>query len=124
MESESLKLAREYLGKMVTVTMDRPMGTKHPKHNFIYEVNYGYVENTKAPDGEELDAYFLGVEEPLETAEGVCVAVIHRQDNDDDKLIVVPNGTNLTDEEIMVLVHFQEQWFKSEVVREWFQHRP
>ncbi len=36
--SISLKLARKQLGKVVEVTMDRPLGTTHPKHGFVYEV--------------------------------------------------------------------------------------
>ena len=62
--------SKDYLGKIVNVTMDRPLGSKHPKHGFIYPVNYGYIPNTISGDGEELDAYVLGVHEPLETFEG------------------------------------------------------
>lgn len=98
--------------------MDRPLGTHHPKHGFLYEANYGYVEDTKAPDGEELDAYYLGVNAPLEKAEGICIAIAHRKDNDDDKLIVVPKGVSMTNDEVMNAVRFQEQWFDTEIVRE------
>ena len=118
MESKSLGLARELLGKEVEVTFDRPLGSRHPKHNFVYEVNYGFIEGVKAPDGEDLDAYYLGVSHPLEKAKGVCIAIVHRKNNDDDKLVVVPDGMSLTDSEIMDSVHFQEQWFESEVIRE------
>jgi len=51
--------AKDFLGKEVKVIMDRPLGSKHPKHGFEYEANYGYVPNTISPDGEELDAYYL-----------------------------------------------------------------
>lgn len=112
----SLKLACTFLGKEVTVTMDRPLGSKHPKHGFVYEVNYGFIEDTQAPDGEELDAYYLGVNEPLERALGVCIAIAHRKDNDDDKLIVVPLGTEMSPDEIMQAIHFQEQWFDTEIL--------
>jgi inorganic pyrophosphatase len=115
--SKSLEIAKTYLGKKVEVTMDRPLGSKHPKHNFTYECNYGFIEGVKAPDGEDLDAYLLGVDEPLDKAEGVCVAIAHRRDNDDDKLIVVPEGVVLTDDEIMKTIHFQEQWFDTVLVR-------
>jgi len=115
--SKSLELARKHLGEVVEVTMDRPLGTLHPKHGFEYKANYGYLEGIKAPDGEDLDAYYLGVDEPLQKATGVCIAIVHRKDNDDDKLVVVPEGTEFTDEEIMEQVQFQEQWFDSEVVR-------
>ena len=115
--SVSLELAKEQLGKTVQVTMDRPLGTTHPKHGFVYDVNYGYIAGIKAPDGEDLDAYFLGVDTPLQTGEGVCIAIAHRRDNDDDKLIVVPEGVAMTDEEILSAIHFQEQWFDTVIVR-------
>jgi inorganic pyrophosphatase len=59
--SHSLSLAEQYLGKEVSIIIDRPLGSKHPKHGFLYEVNYGYVPGTRSADGEELDAYYLGV---------------------------------------------------------------
>lgn len=90
--SQSLSLARQYHGKEVGVIMDRPYGSKHPQHGFIYEANYGFIEGVIAPDGENLDAYFLGVREPLQKAKGICIAIAHRKDNDDDKLIVIPKG--------------------------------
>lgn len=97
--------------------MDRPLGSKHPKHGFEYKANYGYIPNTKSPDGEELDAYFLGTNKPLKKAKGNCIAIIHRTDDDDDKLVIVPNGVQLTDEEINKLTKFQEQWFKHVIIR-------
>lgn len=115
--SISLELAKEQLGKVVQVTMDRPLGSTHPKHGFVYEVNYGYIAGIKAPDGEDLDAYFLGVDAPIQTGEGVCIAIAHRRDNDDDKLIVVPEGVTMSDEEILSAIHFQEQWFDTVIVR-------
>jgi inorganic pyrophosphatase len=117
MDSETLKLGRALLGKEVEVTMDRPMGSRHPKHDFVYEANYGYIAGIKAPDGEDLDAYYLGVKEPLAKAKGTCIAIVHRKNNDDDKLIVVPNGMQFTDTEIMEQVFFQEKWFESVIVR-------
>lgn len=115
--SVSLELAKEQLGKTVQVTMDRPLGSTHPKHGFVYDVNYGYIAGIKAPDGEDLDAYFLGVDTPIQTGEGVCIAIAHRRDNDDDKLIVVPEGVTMSDEEILSTIHFQEQWFDTVIVR-------
>lgn len=63
--SLSLQLAKNYLNKEVKVVIDRTLGSKHPKHGFVYEVNYGYIEEVIAPDGEELDVYLLGVSEPV-----------------------------------------------------------
>lgn len=105
-----------FLGRRVTVRVDRPLGSKHPKHGFLYEANYGYVPGTTSADGEELDAYVLGVSEPIETFEGDCIAVIQRFEEDDDKLVVVPFGTRLSEEEISSMTHFQERYFSSRIV--------
>lgn len=116
--SRSLLLAEQYLGKGVSIIIDRPLGSKHPKHDFVYEINYGYVPGTQFTDGEELDAYYLGVSRPLHTAEGRCIAIIHRLNDDGDKLVVVPKTQiNLTDSEIAEAVNFREQWFDYEILR-------
>lgn len=108
---------KDYIGKEVEVVMDRPLGSKHPKHGFVYEVNYGYIPGVIAPDGDELDAYVLGVDKPLERFTGDVIAIVHRLDDDDDKLVVVPSGTDISDEEILKQINFQEQYFKPKIVR-------
>ena len=113
----TLELARSYLGQRVSVQIDRPLGSVHPTHGFRYAVNYGFVPGTIASDGEELDAYVLGVREPLPAFTGRCIAVVHRLDDDDDKLVVVPDGVTLTDDEIRSQVAFQEQFFRTQIIR-------
>ena len=115
--SKSLTLAKKYLNKKVSVTIDRPYETKHPKWGFEYKVNYGFLKGVKAPDGEDLDAYVLGLTKPLKTFEGQCIAIVHRLENDDDKLVVVPNDKTFTDDEIETQVEFQEKWFKHKILR-------
>ena len=107
----------DFLGKIVTVKMDRQLGTKHPKHGFVYEVNYGFIPGTVSGDGEELDAYVLGEHKPLEEFEGRVVAVIHRTNDDDDKLVVMADGRDYSNEQIEALVEFQEQFFKHIILR-------
>lgn len=109
--------AKNYLGKKVELVIDRPKGSKHPKHGFTYEVNYGYVPGTKSADGAELDGYYLGEEKPVDMAEGLCVAVIVRKEDDDPKLVVVKEGEELTDEDIREKVKFQEKFFEFEIIR-------
>lgn len=110
--------ARNYLGKTVDVTIDRPLHSAHPKHGWPYLLNYGFVPGTLSPDGEELDAYVIGIGEPISSFTGICIAVIHRTNDDDDKLIVVPEDKQqLTDSEIRAATHFQEQFFESDIVR-------
>lgn len=107
--------AKKYLGKIVTIKIDRPMGSKHPKHGFIYPVNYGFVPGTISGDGEELDAYLLVVFQPVDDFMGKCIAVIHRLNDDDDKLVVVPEGCYYDEAQIRALTEFQERFFSSEI---------
>ena len=107
----------KYLNKTITVKIDRPLGSKHPDWDLIYEVNYGYLPNTISGDGEELDCYVLGVNKPLDNFTGKCIAIIHRINDNDDKLIMVPEGINFTDEEIRTLTNFQEKYFESIIIR-------
>lgn len=108
---------KKYIGKVLEIEIDRELGSKHPKHGFIYPVNYGYVPSTISGDGEELDCYLLGVFEPVKTFKGKCIAIIHRTNDDDDKLIIVPENKEYSDDAINALVEFQEQYFKHVIVR-------
>ena len=109
--------SQSYLGQMVSITIDRPLGSRHPQYQFIYPLNYGFVPNTRSGDGEELDAYVLGVFEPLAVFIGRCIAVIHRLNDNDDKLVLVPPGKNYTDRQIQALTEFQERFFDSSILR-------
>lgn len=113
-----MSTANNFLGKIVKIKVDRPLGSKHPKHSFIYPINYGYVPNTVSGDGEELDAYILGTFEPLDEFIGKCIAIIHRINDDDDKLIVVPADKTYSNKEIIALTEFQERFFTSIIIRE------
>jgi len=113
----STELARPYLGQRLTIGIGRPLGSMHPWWGFEYPVNYGYVPGVLAPDGDELDAYVLGVDEPLTEFTGRCIAIVHRRDDDDDKLVLAPDGVNFSDEEILSQIHFQEQFFDAVLLR-------
>ncbi len=105
------------LGKKVKVTVDRPLGTFHPEHkDLYYPVNYGYVDGIIAPDGEEQDAYILGVDVPVKEFEGIVIAIIHRNNDVEEKWVVAPEGITFTKQEIESAVHFQEQYFETEII--------
>jgi inorganic pyrophosphatase len=104
------------LGKAVTVTVDRPLGTYHPKHkDLYYPINYGYIEGIIAADGEEQDAYILGVDEPVEQFIGKVIAIIHRFNDVEEKWVVAPEEKTFSKEEVWEQVKFQEQYFESEI---------
>ena len=108
---------KKYLNTIVNVIIDRPLGSNHPKSKFKYPINYGYIPNTISGDGEEIDAYVLGINKPLKEFTGKVIAIIHRTNDNDDKLLVVQTEENFTDEEIINLTKFQEQFFNISIYR-------
>lgn len=108
-------MTEQILGKTVTVTVDRPIGSVHPKHKDIfYPVNYGYVKGVIAGDGEEQDAYILGIDKAVTEYTGKIIAIINRQDDIEDKWVVVPYEMIIYEPDIRAAVHFQEQYFQSD----------
>ena len=104
------------IGDIVKVIIDRPLGTFHPKHKDIYySVNYGFIPGVIAPDGEEQDAYILGVNQPVKEFVGKVIAIIHRFDDVEEKWVVAPENSSYTKDEIMKQVAFQEQYFRTEI---------
>lgn len=102
----------DIMGKPVNCRIDRPLGSTHPKFpEIIYPVNYGYVEGVIAGDGSEQDIYLLGIDEPVEEYSGHVVAVYHRLNDNEDKWIVIPSGYEITEEEILRQISFQERFF-------------
>ena len=108
---------KNYIGKILMVKIDRELGSKHPKHGFIYSVNYGYIPDTISGDGEELDCYVLGIFEPVKEFRGKCIAIVHRTNDNDDKLIVVPEDVEYSNDAINALVEFQERFFEHIIIR-------
>ena len=109
-------LVNSFLGKTVTISIDRPIGSVHPKHDdIIYPVNYGYMPNVIGGDGEELDVYLLGVDTPVKKYTARIIGIVHRRNDVEDKLVAAPEGMGFTVEEIAEAVRFQEQYYDSEI---------
>ena len=105
------------IGDIVTVAVDRPIGSCHPQHkDMMYPVNYGYVKGVIAPDGEEQDAYILGVDKAVKEFTGKIIAVVHRLDDVEDKWVVCPEDLTFSKKEIYEQIRFTEQYFQSEIV--------
>ena len=101
------------IGETVTAIVDRPLGSAHPQYpDLIYPVNYGYIPGILAGDGEEQDAYILGVEEPVKLFTGTVIAVIRRRDDTEDKWVLAPKGSSFSEEEILAATAFQERYFR------------
>ena len=106
-----------YLGNTATICIDRPIGYVHvkEKYSLIYRINYGYIPETLGGDGEELDVYLLGVDQPVEAYTARIIAIVHRENDIEDKLVAAPVGMTFSAEEIYEAVCFQEQYYASRV---------
>ena len=105
------------IGDIVKVVVDRPLGSYHPEHkDMYYPINYGYIEGIIAPDGEEQDAYIIGVDEPVKEFIGRIIAIIHRNNDVEEKWVVAPQNLLFTKEQIWEKVFFTEQYFDSEII--------
>ena len=105
---------KDYMGKTVHIVVDRPMGYRHG--DIVYPVNYGYIPGLIAGDGEEQDAYILGISEPIAEFDGQVIAAVCRRDDCEDKLVVAPMGTVMHQGQISEAVHFQERYFDSKII--------
>ena len=106
-------LIEAWMGKPVRVAVDRPIGYRH--WDMVYPINYGYIPGVMAGDGEEQDAYILGVHEPVDVFDGVVVGAIRRKNDAEDKLVVAPPGMRFHQGQIAQAVAFQEQYFVSTI---------
>lgn len=109
-------LVYSYREKMVDVVIDRPIGSVHPKYeDMIYPLNYGFIPNVFGGDDEELDVYLMGVNVPVKEYKAKVIAIVHRHNDVEDKLVAAPEGISFTKMEIEDAVRFQEQYFESEI---------
>jgi len=108
------------LRQKALIKIDRPIGFVHKTIGspIRYPVNYGFIPGTVGGDGEEIDVYLLGVSEPVTEYTGQIIAMIHREDDEEDKLVAVPEGMHLTEDAIGKAVYFQEQYFKTQIKTE------
>ncbi len=117
MENERKELVQSFLGKTVNIKIDRPIGYVHQKNGYAltYPVNYGYFPDVIGGDGEELDVYLLGISVPVDEYTAEVIGIVHRHNDVEDKLLAVPHGMDFTKEEIEKAVHFQEQYYDTEI---------
>lgn len=115
--SERKAQVRSYLGKTVGIRIDRPIGYVHKKEKYTltYKINYGYIPNVLGGDGEELDVYLLGVDVPVDEYECRIIAIVHRENDVEDKLVAAPEGMEFSAEDIRAAVNFQEQYYRSHI---------
>lgn len=106
---------KSYLGKEIDIEIDRPIGFIHKKEKYSleYKINYGFIPGVLGGDGEELDVYLLGVSEVVKKYHCKVIAIAHRENDVEDKLIAAPIGMKFTKKQVTKAVEFQEQYYKT-----------
>lgn len=111
------KEQKKWIGKRVQIIIDRPIGSRHPVFpETEYKLNYGYVPNTVADDGDPIDAYILGIEKSINNFDGIVIALVEREDDNEFKLIVAQSD-QYSENDIKKQIYFQEKYFKSKIVK-------
>ena len=115
--SERHAQVESYLGKIVNIEIDRPIGYVHHKgeKTLVYPINYGYIPNVLGGDGEELDVFLVGVDTAVESFTGRIIGIVYRADDVEDKLVMSPEGMTFSAQEIAQAVHFQEKYYHTTI---------
>lgn len=95
------------------IVIDRPKGTAHPKFpDFIYKVDYGYIENTSSMDGAGIDVW-VGTRENKSIDAIMCVVDIMKKDSEIKILI----GCTEEEKEIIYKTHNETQYMKGILIK-------
>ena len=95
------------------IVIDRPKGTSHPKFpDFIYKVDYGYLENTSSMDGAGIDVW-VGTRDDKIIDAIMCIVDLMKKDSEIKILI----GCTEEEKEIIYNTHNETQYMKGVLIR-------
>ena len=95
------------------IVIDRPKGTTHPRFpDFIYRVDYGYLENTSSMDGGGIDVW-VGTDERMQVDAIVCIVDLMKRDSEIKILI----GCTEHEKEIIYQTHNETDYMKGILIR-------
>lgn len=102
------------LNKKITIEIDRPIGTLHPKReNVYYPINYGFVPGLMGGDDEEQDVYVIDSNVVKTSSEVKIIGIVIRLNDVESKWIGVEDEKlSYTINEIESIINFQEQYYE------------
>lgn len=106
--NEQFWLNLDKLVKDSKVVIDRPKGSRHPKHkNLVYAVDYGYLKGTTSTDGGGIDVWKGSV-----ATQGVdsvmCIVDLHKRDSE-IKLLM---GCSAAEKKVIYEFHNKSKFMK------------
>jgi len=111
-----LSTTDRFLGRNLTIVIDRPAGKDESPEDSTRTWNEGYVPGILDPGGREQRAYIYGIRTPLRRFTGTVIAVAHRRDDDTDTLIVAPTGMIAYEPQIAEFIREAEAGHSTAVV--------
>jgi inorganic pyrophosphatase len=105
--------AADWIGRRVRALADQPLGLYHPDRGPVYDVNYGFVPGTRAPDGHPIDVRTIDPGGPLPECEVEGIAIIRRRGDAESKLVGRIGLGDWSAGDIAARTHFQERFFDS-----------
>ena len=94
------------------IVIDRPKGTHHPKYsNYIYKVDYGYLQNTSSMDGAGIDVWVGSAEKKIDAI--ICTVDLMKKDSEIKILI----GCTEEEKAIVYETHNETEFMKGILVR-------
>lgn len=90
------------------VVIDRPKGTAHPRYpDFIYKVDYGYLEGTSSMDGAGIDVW-KGADPRQQIDAVMCIVDLVKRDSEIKILI----GCTKEEKKIVYDTHNKTEYMK------------
>lgn len=95
------------------IIIDRPKGTAHPRFpDFVYRVDYGYLENTSSMDGGGIDVW-VGTDERKQIDAIMCIVDLMKRDSEIKILI----GCTEAEKDIVYQTHNETDYMKGILIR-------
>ena len=95
------------------IVIDRPKGTAHPRFSdFVYRVDYGYLENTSSMDGGGIDVW-VGTDERKQIDAIMCIVDLMKRDSEIKILI----GCTEAEKDIVCQTHNETDYMKGILIR-------
>ena len=95
------------------IVIDRPKGTAHPRFpDFIYKVDYGYLNHTTSMDGGGIDVW-VGSDKEKKVDAIMCIVDLMKRDSEIKILI----GCTEEEKQLVYQTHNETQYMKCVLIR-------
>lgn len=94
------------------IIIDRPKGTKHPRFDVVYEVDYGYLKDTTSPDDGGIDIW-RGTKTEKKCDSVICTIDLLKRDSEIKLLL----GCTEAEKELIIKFHNNSEYMKGLMIR-------